>query len=469
MVPESIKKNKFEYILILIAIFISLIWGAYNLNKFDKVKTNFDQKYYNQLLYADLNAVWNTADKFRKNLKEGKNYFESVPKYERFLLPSIIVGSYYYLINEEIYEKRGNNQIVIKEKNFKFGLLTLQILFYFFSLFFFSKELKKIVNRNLYKCIILFLALEPSILQWHSSFWTESIFLSFMLIVFTLLLKKSENITINLFIGIFLGLMFMQRAVSFLYFLPVLLYLIFIHKKKIKVYFLFIIGYLFVTLLVGFNNFKKTDHFFLLSQVHQYSSYYHYFAHDILADRKKISPKIARDILYNEEQNWIKENNINIRSAKDLSKNINYRNQIFLREVKKNKTYVLKKIITKTIAMCIIHPFWVHHHFYFDKTDPEAKNNPKSYYNKNLLANIPYTIFIYVFVLIGFFTRIRKIFIKNKFEEFDKFLLFNIISIFYFISISCLWGNPKYFAPCMISLSFFFSIGLLELKKKMFK
>ena len=28
--------------------------------------------------------------KFRKNLKEGNGYLESIPKYERFLLPSII-------------------------------------------------------------------------------------------------------------------------------------------------------------------------------------------------------------------------------------------------------------------------------------------------------------------------------------------------------------------------------------------
>ena len=55
----------------------------------------------------------------------------------------------------------------------------------------------------------------------------------------------------------------------------------------------------------------------------------------------------------------------------------------------------------------------------------------------------------------------EKIFLKyyyKKFDDFDKFLLFNLISIIYFISISCLWGNPKYFAPCMISLSFFYIV-----------
>lgn len=477
MIQKNIKENKFEYLILIFAILLSVIWGTFNLNKFDKVKKNFDQRYYNQLLYADLNGVWNTADKFRKNLKEGNGYLESIPKYDRFLLPSIIVGSYYFLINEEIYEKKENNQRVIKEKNFKFGLLILQIFLYFSSLFFFSKEIKKIVNINIYKYTIIFLALEPSILQWHSSLWTESIFLSFMLILFTLILKRSENVLINLFAGIILGLMFMQRAVSFLYFLPVLLYLVSIHKSKVKVYFLFIIGYLIITLFIGFNNYKKTNHFFFLAQSHQYNSYYHYFAANILADRQNISSKAAQNILDNEEKDWRKKNNIEIKdeyaldhlSAKELSKNIGYRNKIFFREVKKNKTYVIKKVITKTITMCIIHPFWVHQHFYFDKTDPERNKDPKKYYNKNLLKNVPYSILIYVFVAFGFFKQIRKISIKKKFDDFDKFLLFNLISIIYFISISCLWGNPKYFAPCMISLSFFFSVGLIELKKKIFR
>ena len=67
---------------------------------------------------------------FRKNLKEGNTFLNSIPEYEKFLLPSIIVGSYYYLIDKDIYEKKENDQIVIKEKNFKIGLMILQILIF---------------------------------------------------------------------------------------------------------------------------------------------------------------------------------------------------------------------------------------------------------------------------------------------------------------------------------------------------
>ncbi len=469
MLHKKLKNKKFEITIILLATILSLFLASYNLNKFDKIKINFDGRYYNQLLYADLGATWHIAEKFRKNLKEKKNFFDSVPEYRRFLLPSIIVGYYYYLIDKEIFEKKENNQIVIKEKNYKFGLLIIQILIYYLSLFFFSCELKKIVKNNLSKYIIIFLALEPSLLQWHSSFWSESLFLSFMIIIFTLILKASNKLIINLFVGFILGLMFIQRGVSFLYIIPIIIYLFFVTKNKLKTFSSLLIGYLMILIFVGVNNLKKTDHFFLLALHHQYYSYYHYFAADLLGDRKKISEKKASNILSTEEEQWVKENNINIENSKDLSKNITYRNKIFLREVLKNPIYFLKKISKKIITMCIIQPFWVNSHFYFDKTDPNAIENPKEYYNKKIFKNIPYSIFIYIFSFVGILKLFKKIVFKRKLNGFDKFLILNFLSIFYFIAISGLWGNPKYFTPCMISISFFFSSGFMQFQEKFIK
>jgi hypothetical protein len=86
---------------------------------------------------------------------------------------------------------------------------------------------------------------------------------------------------------------------------------------------------------------------------------------------------------------------INLKSMKDFQKNINYRNEFFLNEILKNPIYFSQLFLKRAITMSIIHPFWVNQHFYFDRTNPEAKNNPKKYYNKNLLKNIPYSIFIY--------------------------------------------------------------------------
>lgn len=460
------KGNKFFNIICFIGIIISFFWSIYNLNKFDKIKLNYDGAYYNQLLYADLAATWNTADKFKKELDQGNNFFSSIPSYERFLLPSIIVGFYYHLINKDIYTNSNDGKLVIKEKNFKINILLFQIFFYFFTLYLFYTEIKKKINGIKLNIIIFFLCLEPSLLQWHSSFWSESIFLSLILLLFFFLLKNSQNIFINLSIGIIVGLMFIQRGVSFFYIFPVLIYFILVFKKNLKPLIFVLIGFILFIFAIGYNNYKKTSYFYILPWKHQYSSYYHYFAHDLVAHRKNINSRDAKKFLEDEEKKWILENKINTQSIADISKNINYRNKIFLEEVSKSPLYFSKLFLKRVIAMSIIHPFWVNQHFYFDRTDPQAKNNPKEYYNKNLYKNLPYSLFIHFFTIIGLFQIFKEILKKREISTINKFYIFNFFSILYFILISGLWGNPKYFAPCMISISFFFSIGFKYIFEK---
>ena len=102
-------KKKFEFFIILFSIIVSIIWSSYNLNKFDKIKINFDKQYYNQFLYEDLQATWFTANEFKKSLDSGNAFFESIPDYNRFLLSSIIVGYYYHVLDQDIYEKKEND------------------------------------------------------------------------------------------------------------------------------------------------------------------------------------------------------------------------------------------------------------------------------------------------------------------------------------------------------------------------
>jgi len=286
----------------------------------------------------------------------------------------------------------------------------------------FAKQLKKKVSSKLYIIILIFLCLEPSLLQWHSSFWTESIFLSLMLILFSLLIRNSKDILINLISGIIIGLMFLQRAVSFLYIVPVILYYLIIFGKNFKPYFFLVIGYVFVISLVGYKNYTETKYFHILSKPHQYYSYYHYFAPSLYADRMDISSKEAQKILITSEKLWLDKNipdfnKLNIFDFKnfiDLEKNIKYRNQIFIHEVIKNPSYFILKFSKRVIMMSIIDPFWVHKNHYVDKTDPKAKNDPKNYYNKDLFQKIVYSLVIYFFVIYGLIRFFIKIYQTKK-------------------------------------------------------
>ena len=475
-----IQKNKFILILIFISFSISIIWSHYNLNKFDKIRVNFDNKYYNSLLNADLAGTWEVANNFKEQLDQDKNFFSSIPQYDRFLLPSIIVGYYYHLIDRDIYEIKENNQFVIKEKNKKIFFLYFQIIFFYLSIFLLSNELLLKFGNIKAKLIVIFLCLEPSLLQWHSSFWSESIFFSMMILIFYLLIKSSDKMIFNFLIGLIVGLMFTQRSVSIFYIIPILLFIIFNFKKNLKQIFCVLIGYFLIIGFVGYNNYNKAGVFHLLPTHMNYYGYYYYFADDILANRQKISRAEAREILINEENIWKKSNDIKIdgsssegwlsihksKNLKDLQKNISFRNKIFTREVLKNPNYSIQLFLRRVVKMSIIDPFWVNNHFYFDKTDPKSKNDPKSYYNKNLIYKVPYALIINLFSLFGLILIMKNIFIKKKFDFTHKFYLFNFISIFYFIAIAGFWGNYKYFMPCLINMSFFFTEGFLYFFRK---
>ena len=110
--------------------------------------------------------------------------------------------------------------------------------------------------------------------------------------------------------------------------------------------------------------------------------------------------------------------------------------------------------------MSILSPTMVYDGYKLDKGSQEAKIDPKKYFNKNLKMNITYSIVFYFFVLIGFQNHILNIFKRKKVEFYDKFLMLNLLSILYFISIAGLWGYPRYFTPCLINISFFFANGL---------
>lgn len=467
MLKKRILNSKFELILIIFAFSISLFWASFNLNNFDNNKKNFYGNWYNQIAYHDIHAKWFIADNIRNDLKNGKSFFEAIPTYEKYFLPSVIAGTYYYVINQEMFIEKSNGQKVPKIDNYKFGLIFFQILLFYFSILIFSLILKKKVNTFIYKIILIFLCLEPSILQWHSTLWTESIFLSLMLLCFAIILSKTDSSLTNFILGILIGLLFLQRSVSVFYIVPVLIYYIIIFRLNIKPYLFLLLGYLLIIIFMGYNNYNKSGTFYVLSKPHQYYSFYHYFAHIIYADKTKITPENAKEILKKKENEWIKKNNLSLSILNDYEKIINYRNKVFTEVVISNPIFTFKFYLKKIATMAIIHPFWAHNHYFVDKSDPESKYNPKKYYHKYLIYNIYYSLLIYLFVFIGFILFTTKI-IKKQIEDFDFFLIFNLISMTYFISISGFWGNPKYFAPCMISMAFFFAYGIEMIKNSYF-
>ena len=110
-------------------------------------------------------------------------------------------GYYYYIIDKEIYETIETGEKVVKVDNYKFGLLLIQILSYYFVIYLFVNTLKDKYKIKYSLILLIFLSFEPTIIQWHHSCWSESLFITMMMLLVYLVLKKSDNFLFDILLG----------------------------------------------------------------------------------------------------------------------------------------------------------------------------------------------------------------------------------------------------------------------------
>ena len=96
-------------------------------------------------------------------------------------------------IDIDVYAEFNHKKLINKIKSMDLPLMVFNSKSGGAHIFIFTKELKKKVKLPIYLPVLIFLTLEPSIIQWHHSFWSESLFLSLMLCIFYLLLKLQKN------------------------------------------------------------------------------------------------------------------------------------------------------------------------------------------------------------------------------------------------------------------------------------
>ena len=181
-----------------------------------------------------------------------------------------------------------------------------------------NKYLKKLFSKKNIIFIILLLSFEPTILQWHSSFWSESIYLTFLIILLGKLTNIENKLAKSLFVGILIGIMYAQRAASFLLIIPILIYYSICFRNNFKPFFLLIFGYLIILFGIGYNHLIKTDKFFILHyQSHLYSNY-HYMLHEMKSKSEKKPLKQALKQKIDKENQWLLKNNINKNDFNDI-------------------------------------------------------------------------------------------------------------------------------------------------------
>ena len=295
---KSIKKN---ILVILIGLIFSILFSAYSINKFDIYEISTDDKQYHSMIKGVNANHWIKAKKIKDQLSQGKNYFETGEIYDRNYLPSKIFLLYFYLSGDDLVESQKKNKIVTDNKKVLF--LIFQSVLYYLSLFFFSLRLLNLIKPIQVFCVISFLSLEPTLLQWHSSFWSESIFMSLQLLFFAMLLTKNLNNRDLIIGGLILGLMFLQRSATIYYIFPILIFLYFsIKDQKLRKISFFLTSYLIVILFVGIHNLKRSGVFYL-APTDQKLAIKIYMMPKVMSLKENISTPVAKEKIDKEINN----------------------------------------------------------------------------------------------------------------------------------------------------------------------
>lgn len=437
-------KNKI-YLIILLGLFLSAILSFYYVSTYDAYEIYSDLSKRHQMIKSDVGKFWYFANELKKDINMGINFFETGTEYRIPYLPEKTLYFLSSLINLELYNESGNVNLDKK----KVLILIFQAIFYYLSILFFYKGIKNIYPDKAVLFIICFLCFEPTLLLFHSSFWSESIFFSMQLIFFTLLIKNSNKFSINFIAGILLGFLLLQRSVSMFYILPVILYFMIVFKKQfIKPSVFLIIGYLIVIVFLGYHNLSRSGVFYV-SPSQSKDGFYSYMIPSLVSKKQKISTVEASETLFNEDKIWIKEQNLDLKDEKDLLQYYNHIQKKSLKLMLENPFLTIEHIIKKTMHFYVLDPLR-HVHFFYKY---EYRSYDNSLTQQKLIPfRIVYSLFIYVICIIGFF-----ILLKSKKDNHLTIVLFSIL---YFSIMSSWIGNTRYFAPCLIYLSIFFGNGL---------
>ncbi len=467
-------KNKFFVNLFILFFFIlSVVLSIFYLSKYDAYQLDGISHI---MLKEETGAHWLKAAIIIEQIKNGTSIFTAGEELFTKPLPQRLVAIYSYLTNFNIIDDWENTKFALGGK---FLFLLIQSLLYYISVFLFYSQIKNFINQRICLFIIFFLCAEPTILQYHSSFWTESFYFSIQLLLLTTLLIQNEKNSKFLLIGLLLGLLFVQRSAGMFYVTVIIIYLFLDrHNNKIKKISLVLLPYLIICLILGYHNYKRAGTFYVMPTEAKYGMYT-YFAKRILVESKNSS---LTEINKSEAKNsliWMDNNlpQLNSKDYENKNKPYSIGNSIKIEKYRikfwehlnerayeiliNNPILTIKKVISGFIHFSILNPFFVYFDYEFFKDYSSSIIGDFSFSKKHrelIPVRIIYSFLIYIICLIG----LIQIYKKNS-----KFTFLLLLSIIYYYIILGWYGKTRLFTPNLIYLSIFFGYGLDIIFKKL--
>ena len=464
---KTYKIFNFGIIVIFLSIIISLLNANNNIKNFDKNVINENNKSVHLMIKNDNYRYFSHGYEIKEQLKENLNYFETGRNnFTKYLYPRII-AFYYLVFDYDLYE--DSNKDVVKigiHKNF----LIIQIFFYYLSILFLFFQLKHKIDDKYLIFILIFLCIEPTIFQYHGSFWSESIFFSLQIIIMGFVLGNNSSYLRFFLLGIILSLLALQRTNGFYYIIPIIIYFYIVKDINfLKKILALLTGFSLIILTVGYENYIKSGKFFIIP-IETKSVLHAYVVPNILSNEelkkeeirffeKAKSEKIIFDKKKLENIHYSRYSFIFCENFDDKKENLNYLKicKYFDERAKsiilENPIKSFKYVFNQSLSFSLLNPF----HIYSDNRFLSGSEYYNSKLHKKILPyRVIYTILIYLIFIVGIFELYRN--------KENKILIYTLISSIYFFIILSWHGNNRYFTPILIYCSIFFGYGIIGTK-----
>ena len=466
-----IKGNKIAFLIIILSFFTSISLSNYFINKYDRYEVSTDELETHAMIKSDLVDYWSNAKIFKKDLNDNKNFISSGNEMWRSYLHERLIGLYFYVTDKKMFDNwdiekyvsllfSSEDKIRIANGN-KYLFLVLQSLLYYFILLFLYLKIINYYPKKHCICTILFLSVNPNIFTFHSSFFTESIFYSLQLLFIYFLIDFSYKKKNNFLIGILLGIMFMQKPFVIYFVIPLLVFYLYIFKKKSFLPIITLMsGYLLILIFIGVSNYQRIGKFYIMPGITNYGLYY-YVSDNIVSKGNNISQNEASKIRARSKDEWIKKNNINLNKETDRLKLYKYFKKYANQSIIENPIISIKYHLYKSLQTGILNPIYIFHVYKYEFRKRPYYYFEESYKRKWLKINLSYSIFIYFFVILGFFYSLKE---KERLNF--KFTLIIVLFSVYLLAVGGWVGVSRIWNPSLIFFSFLFSNGLLGIFEK---
>ena len=393
--------------LLLIFFFASVFISNLYINKFENKYFKYVNFEYPSLYHADTITYFQNAQNISDEISEGKSFFTSGGQGSAsFLYPRIIfIFNKVFNQNKNIIDADSNKIILEKYKLFIF----FQILLFYISILFLHSVLSKNFNNKIANLTSVVIVLNPILVQWHLSILTESIFLSLLIILISLIIsdKKINYLTIGLLIGI----LYMQRTVAILYPLIIIFYIFFnnqLIKEKIIKSLLLVTGFSLIILIIGFHNFYRANIFYFTPSQTK-TDLQTYIETEIFSKKDNMTMDEIIMKFQSRRENIIKKNNLNLELETDYLIYLNEVQSESFNTILNNKILFSKIILKKYFHSTLLNPVYVYYESKY-QTWPEYKKSEDHKFW--LRIRIILTLFFFSFSFIGFIFLMKKESIK---------------------------------------------------------